>query len=117
MNIAAFVDENTDEMEMSLKLDGRNAATTPNLVLLYAQIEDPLNPGIYESFTCSTRLDKSKVYLEYDDVIIKNYYGSKSLKEGNVDVTDKTAATLNPTDLKSVLPWKGLLDVGGEDTT
>ena len=92
INFAAFVDENNDTMEMSLKLVGRNAATTPNLVLLYAQIEDPLNPGIYESYTCSTRLDKSKVYLTSDDIFIRNYYGTKSFKEGSANVNDGTAA-------------------------
>ena len=95
IDILAFVDENTDEMEMSLKLTGRNAAVTPNLVLLYAQIEDPLNPGIYESFICSTRLDKSKVYLTYDDIFIRNYYGSKSFKEGALTLNDGKPASLN----------------------
>ena len=69
-------------MTISLKLVGSNAATSHNLVLLYAQIEDPERPGTFESFTCSSRIDKAKIYLRYEDVWIKNYVGSKSLKEG-----------------------------------
>ena len=82
MEVSTAVDSELEEMNISLRLVGSNAATSHNLVLLYAQIEDPQRPGTFESFTCSTQIDKSKIYLKYDDVWIKNYYGSRSLKQG-----------------------------------
>ena len=105
-------------MTISLKLIGRDAATTHNLILLYAQIEDPERPGVYESFTCSSRIDKAKFYLEYQDVWIKNYNGSRLLKEGSgFDVTGKTFDKLNEADIAGDgLPWNGLIIVGGEDS-
>ena len=56
MEINAVVDENTYEMLLKLKLTGTNAAVGNDLISLYAQFEDPDNPGVYESFTCSAEI-------------------------------------------------------------
>ena len=95
MEISAVVDENTYEMLLKLKLSathltGKNAADDGDLISLYAQFEDPGNPGVYESFTCSANIYSDGRKLSYNEVWIKNYSGSRSLKEGSADVTGKT---------------------------
>ena len=110
MEISAIVDENTYEMFLSLKLTGAEAAGHTDTITLYAQFEDPENPGVYESFTCSTEIFYDKTYLDYSYVWVNNYSGSKLLKEGSADVTGKIMQELNESDLVGDgLPWIKLL--------
>lgn len=62
------MNDDGNELTMKLRLAGENAVNSEHKVLLYAQIEDPENPGNYESFTCSIDVAYFDARNSFEDV-------------------------------------------------
>ena len=56
---------------------GGLAAPSDSYFVNYAQFEDPLSFGTYESVTCAVRYDRDKTHADFVDVEVQNYYGSQ----------------------------------------
>ena len=57
MQISTEVNTEGTELTMKLMLVGKSAAVTEEQIVLYAQVEDPEKPGVYESWTCAVLLE------------------------------------------------------------
>ena len=49
--------------------------------MTYTQLEDPENPGYYESFTCQAVYKQGRAYADPESVIVRNYYGTGRFSE------------------------------------
>ena len=74
---------------------------------MYAQVEDPAQPGFYESLTCTVLLNKSALGFTYErDLKLMNYNGNRSLKVGSEGVRGKGYLELNENDQAGLgKPW------------
>ena len=71
-------------------------------VLAYASFEDIDNPGMFQSFTCTTKfvINEEPAYAE--EYSVKNYYGSLVFSRGS---SNGTISELNKQDLLDKGPW------------
>lgn len=111
MTMMNTVSEDETELTLKLVLKGFDAALSGQMVLMYAQVEDAAKPGLYESVSCTVRLDKQ--YLGYtmaDDLWIMNYNGDRSLRVGSKGVLNKDFKSLNLSDQAGEgKPWISLM--------
>ena len=73
--------ENNEELTMTVKLMGSDAALNGQQVLIYAQVEDPAEPGIFDSWSCAVTVQKQSLgFTRPKDLQIMNYNGDGSFK-------------------------------------
>ena len=89
MEISTERNDEGTELTMRLTIVGNNAASAGYPLMLYAQLEDPDRPGVYESFSCTVVLDKQDYFVQDRNLFLMNYHGpAKMLDEtrsaGNV---------------------------------
>ena len=56
---------------------GGQAVASDSYFVNYAQFEDPMSFGNFESVTCAVRYDRDKDHADFVDVEVTNYYGSQ----------------------------------------
>ena len=69
------------------------AVADGNIILTYTQVENPDNPGTYESFTCQTTYYRMQSYAPIEKVIVRNYYGPGRFS--NTSTKDNAKGTSN----------------------
>ena len=64
------VNDEGDELILRLRLRGVDTAVSSNQIMLYAQIEDPENQGIFESVSCAVELDFAIYFMTRENLEI-----------------------------------------------
>ena len=72
------------------------------VVMTWASIRDWDNPGMNESFTCTTIYNRDQEFAE--EVTIQNFYGSESFS--STDIEQGKFNELNSGDFKEKGPWE-----------
>ena len=61
----------------------------------YMQIEQPIKPGTYESFSCWAQFNRETSYVPENEITVVNYYGTQRFSAGNVDVDGRIMEFIN----------------------
>ena len=88
MKVGTEILNSDTELLLKLKVVGYKAAFPLQNVLLYAQVEDPDKPGIFESFTCSVVIDPQYFFVQDSNLQMMSYYGDMKLQAGEPGVQD-----------------------------
>lgn len=85
---------------------------------MYAQMEDPAQPGFFESLTCTVLLNKQALGFTYaKDLKLMNYNGDRSLKAGSEGVDGQDYLKLIESDQAGEgKPWLNLMTEDQDDT-
>ena len=70
MFMSTEVNDEGDELILRLRLRGVDTAVSSNQIMLYAQIEDPENQGIFESVSCAVELDFAIYFMTRENLEI-----------------------------------------------
>ena len=88
------------------RLYNGRAADNGNIFFMYAQFDNPDDPGKMESVTCAVRYYRTEEFANVaNDVSVLTYYGEKSFEDDEDGITNRTVMQLNKDELMATKVW------------